>query len=68
MKGPKFSELSLTLVSLSGNYASSSFFKVREHQVLMGFLVKTIYLLDSACGGSVYFGEKNAHVPFLKVK
>lgn len=68
MKRPKFSELSLKLVNLNDNYASSSFFKVRGHQVLMGFLANTIYLLDSACGGSIYFGQKNAHVPFLKVK
>lgn len=67
-KRPKFSELSLKLGDLCGNYASSSIFIVREHQVLMGFLAKKFYLLDSAHGGSIHFEQKNGHVPFLKVK
>lgn len=68
MKGPKFSELSLKLGNFNGNCASSSIFTVREDQILKGFLAKKFYLLDSACGGLIYFEQKNAHVPFLKVK
>lgn len=42
----KFPELSLKLSNLDDNYATSSIFIVREHQVLKGFVAEKCYQLD----------------------
>lgn len=42
----KFRELSLKLSDLDDNYATSSIFIVREHQVLKGFIAEKCYQLD----------------------
>jgi len=54
-KGRMVPELSLKLSNLDGNYASSSIFVVRKHQVVKGFFSKKLYQLDSAPGSSTHF-------------